>query len=126
MSPTRLAGLVGVLLAALGVVLANRPVTAGETKPAFPNPFAAKFKEALKPKDAGLDEFLMSVAFSPDGQTLAVASFFGGVKLYDVASGKSTALAGAKEVHTVAFSPDGKTLACCCSGGFGVKGLRPE
>ena len=52
-----------------------------------------------------------SVAFSPDGKTLASGSFE--VKLWDVASGRELR---SLDTHSdasfsVAFSPDGKTLA---------------
>src|SRR4051794_14908780 len=56
-------------------------------------------------------EPVISVAFSPDGKTLASGG--ASVKLWDVASGKNTVtLKGhTAAVTSVAFSPDGKTLA---------------
>ena len=51
-----------------------------------------------------------AVAFSPDGQFLAVASGIG-IWLYEVATSNGLALLPATMVHSVSFSPDGTTLA---------------
>ena len=54
-----------------------------------------------------------SVAFSPDGKTLATGNSGGKAQLWDAATGRPIAgwPDGSKEVLSVAFSPDGKMLA---------------
>ena len=53
-----------------------------------------------------------SVAFSPDGHTLAAGDDAGDIGLWDVATGhKIATLAEGSPVLSVAFSPDGHTLA---------------
>jgi WD40 repeat protein len=58
------------------------------------------------------DSSILSIAFSPDGKTLAAGSQGGKVMLLEVASGKITRrLEHPGWVGSVAFSPNGKTLA---------------
>ena len=62
-----------------------------------------------------------SVAFSPNGRTLAVGDESGDVGLWDTATGKRTATLSEGKgtvVYSVAFSPNGQTLAVGDSGGY--------
>jgi WD40 repeat protein len=64
----------------------------------------------LRPPRRPMD--VLSVAFSPDGKTLASADGYNAFRLWDVASGKNTAtLKGHADcVQSVAFSPDAARL----------------
>ncbi|MEH1877686.1 AAA-like domain-containing protein, partial [Nostoc sp.] len=61
----------------------------------------------------GHSSLVNSVVFSPDGKTLASASFDNTIKLWNRETGKEiTTLTGhSDKVNSVVFSPDGKTLA---------------
>ena len=61
----------------------------------------------------GHEDSVFSVAFSPDGKTLATGSVDHTVKLWDVSARQELATLKGHEnvVRSVAFSPDGKTLA---------------
>ena len=79
-----------------------------------PQARSALIEAAEQPLDDLLVEAARSgrVAFSPDGQTLAVGDSGGHVGLWDTATGRRTAtLAEGSAVYSVAFSPDGQMLA---------------
>ena len=61
----------------------------------------------------GFFDAVTSVAFSPDGQTLASGSWDETIRLWDVATGqhKKTLTGHTDKLYSVAFSPDGLTLA---------------
>src|SRR5438132_985107 len=68
---------------------------------------------AQAPEFKGHTELIHSVAVSPDGKQLATAGFDNQVKLWDIASGKSTLTLSAHggPAYCVAYRPDGKVLA---------------
>src|SRR5439155_1091270 len=66
----------------------------------------------------GHADSVMSVAYSPDGETLASGARDGTIKLWDVKAGKERATMGDREPEgdrgvpfSVAYSRDGQTLA---------------
>ncbi len=83
--------------------------------------FGDLVRHEMAPVQEGQLSWVMSVAFSPDGKSLAVGDVYGNVHLWDVPGNKRTATLqrfnprGRDEdingVYSVAFSPDGSTLA---------------
>ncbi|MFM6472871.1 MAG: WD40 repeat domain-containing protein, partial [Dolichospermum sp.] len=61
----------------------------------------------------GHSDFVTSVAYSPDGQTVASGSRDSTIKLWNVKTGKllQTFKGHSSWVYSVAYSPDGQTLA---------------
>jgi WD40 repeat protein len=85
------------------------PTPAQEEPTATPNP-----DPALVDNLTGHTASVRSVAFSPDGTTLASGSWDDTIRLWDVNTGQTIGepLQGhADWVRSVAFSPDGQTLA---------------
>jgi WD repeat-containing protein 61 len=87
--------------AARGAANGSSPAAAGPSPP---------------PSSSSRDKFVLSVAYSPDGQRIACGSMDGGVALFDVASGKFLcSLPGHhRPVRSVAFSADSTKVLTAC------------
>src|SRR5262249_14242462 len=76
----------------------------------------------------GHAELVQSLAFSPDGKSLASASHDRTVKVWDIAAGKEVCSFVITDVvgcaMSVTFSPDGKTLAVGYAKGHGEEGVK--
>ena len=101
-----------------------RATLAGHTYSAFNNSFRDIVH--LKATLAGHTSWIVSVAYSPDGRTLASAGGYGDntVRLWNVANGQPIAIltGHASWINAVAYSPDGSTVAG--GGGYGDNTVR--
>ncbi|GAA1287682.1 nSTAND1 domain-containing NTPase [Streptomyces javensis] len=106
----------------LSSLLAVQAYQTSPTKEATASLFSAAALP-LQRRLTGHAGIVRSVAFSPNGRTLASADDYGKIRLWDVATGKPrSTLTGYTGVRSVAFSPDGRILAS--GGDYGEIRLR--
>lgn len=99
---------------------------------AWLGPLAASLLSAEQPRFLhrleGHTKTVLSVAFSPDGETLASGSDERAVRLWTVATGQSIAKLEPEgecdRGYPLSFSPDGKTLASACDRGMLDHGIN--
>ncbi len=105
-----LSGLLTLAVLACGMVVLARDSSKGRPD----DPARGRIRRVSSP--------VGSVAFAPDGGTLALAYLDGTVEIQDLGRGRPLAIEAGSHVHLarcVVFSPDGKVLAS--AGGPGVK-----
>jgi WD40 repeat protein len=86
-------------------------VAADPAEPFVPRPLPARVKKPRAVLKEGPGPVL-SLAYSPDGKTLALGCRDGSIRLHVLETGaERTVLAGQKKASSVVFSRDGKTLA---------------
>ena len=86
--------------------------------PAHPRPLSQPLPGGIGSGTVSGPAVIQSVAFSPDGRTLASGDDSGAIELWDVADparprllGQTALPSGFPSAQSVAFSPDGRTLA---------------
>jgi len=104
---------IGILLLVGCGTFTNKNTPNQNSSPIAPSPQVSWQNPTLVATLTGHSNDVWSVAFSPDGRTLASGSGDETIKLWDVQRQREIAtLTGhSREVYSVAFSPDGRTLA---------------